>query len=382
MSSVVSLADCSDLLASSSPPRGPRRVQALASAIRLRIAEGRWEAGDRLPSVRDLSAALAVHPRVVSAAYGLLRGEDVLAGTAGGGTRVASSRSSAPSARAARLARLADGLVTATLAQGFSAEEVEAAVASAAARLRAAHGERQPLPTGGRSLHLTGSHDLSIEILAAHLAAGRHPLRLTFDFRGSLAGLLRLAADRADLAAVHLLDAATGEYNAPYVARLLPGRGARLLLVAEREQGLIVPPGNPGRLASAADLARPGLRLANRQEGSGTRTLLDALLARAGALPAGIEGYDREFPTHVAVALAVAQGSADVGVGIQAAAHAFGLGFVPLAREPYELAYLPDRLGLRAAERLVDALRSEPFRRAVAGLGGYDTARGGEVRDT
>ncbi len=375
------LDDLTGLLGRQSPPRGPRRVEGLARALRDRIADGRLAPGDRLPPIRELASRLRVHPRVVSGAYSLLRQEGLATGSTGAGTRVADPRLRAPAERAAQLGGIADDFVRTALARGFAPEEIEAAATAAASRLRSDQMLYANARTVSRTLRLAGSHDLSIEVLAANLGAGRHPMRLAPDFCGSLAGLLRLAAGQADLAAVHLLDPPTGGYNAPAVARVLGPGSARLLLVAERVQGLLLPASNPFGLRSIDDLARPGVRLANRQEGSGTRTLLDVLLSRAGISPSAIAGYRHELPTHIAVAQAVARGAADVGLGIEAAARAHGLAFVPLAREPYELTYQPDRIGPRLLARLRDVLASNAFRQAVALLGGYDTRHSGDVRE-
>jgi molybdate-binding protein/DNA-binding transcriptional regulator YhcF (GntR family) len=373
------LAHCNDAESSHARAETPRSA-ALAAELRHRIASGDLAAGDRLPAVRVLAAQRGVHPRVVSAAYAELRDEGVLEGRAGAGTRVSPPSSRATGQRVARLSALAADLLDRALADGYAPEEVSAAVANAAGRWREdrreAEGRRSARP---RTLRLAGSHDLALELLAAQLGAGRHPVRLIPRFDGSLPGLLDLAAGSADVAGVHLLDHVSGEYNLPFVRRLLPGRAARLVLLAERDQGLMVPPGNPLRLAVITDLCRPGVRLANRQEGSGTRALLDALLFRAGCSPRSVEGYDHVLPTHLAVANAVALGSADVGLGIAAAAGALGLEFLPVAREPYELVFA-ETTPAPLIERVRRVLSSEPFRSAVAALGGYDPARSGEER--
>lgn len=361
---------------------GESRGRMLAGELRRRIALGELAPGDQLPSVRQLAGALGVHTRLVVAAYAELRAEGLVSGTAGAGTRVASPASPrATLARTGRLSTLADDVLSRALAEGFAPEEVESAVALAAGRWRSDRAVQADGPTAqGRLLRLAGSHDLSVEVLAARLGAGRRPVRLVPTFGGSLAGLLRLAAGQADLAAVHLLEPTSGEYNVPFVRRVLGGRPAVLLLAVEREQGLMVPPGNPRGVQGLRDLVRPGMRLANRQEGSGTRVLLDALLPQAGVPGQVISGYARQLPSHVAVAQAVATGEADIGLGIEAAARLLGLEFLPLAREPYELAYLEGPKNVRIMAHVRRVLQSEAFRSGVAALGGYHTARSGETR--
>ncbi len=150
--------------------------------------------------------------------------------------------------------------------------------------------------------------------------------------------------------------------------------------LAEREQGLVLAPGNPLRIASLADVARTRARYVNRQKDAGTRILLDALLARAGLAPNAIEGYERLEFSHLAVAQLVADGSADAGLAIRAAARVFGLDFVSLAWEPYDLALPASSLDEPRIARLIATLREPGFRAEVEALGGYDCARAGEVR--
>jgi putative molybdopterin biosynthesis protein len=147
--------------------------------------------------------------------------------------------------------------------------------------------------------------------------------------------------------------------------------------LVHREQGLLVAPGNPLGLSGVADLARPGLTYVNRQRGAGTRVLLDYELARSGIDPADVVGYEREEPTHLAVAAAIASGRADCGMGVLAAARAFGLDFVPVTREPYDLVLERDALGLPLLAPFWDLLQSPVFRSAVEDLGGYETTEMG-----
>jgi putative molybdopterin biosynthesis protein len=146
-----------------------------------------------------------------------------------------------------------------------------------------------------------------------------------------------------------------------------------VIRLVHRDQGLMVAAGNPLGLKGIDDLARPGVRYVNRQRGAGTRVLLDHELRNRGISPGEIDGYAREEPTHLAVAAAVAAGRADAGLGITAAARAFGLDFLPVTREPYDLV-----VGAREADSprlapLWALLESRGFRAAVQELGGYGT---------
>jgi putative molybdopterin biosynthesis protein len=225
-----------------------------------------------------------------------------------------------------------------------------------------------------RTIVAIGSHDPVLD-LAASLLRARDPLRtLVSGPVGSLGGLVALREGLCHLAGCHLLDPATGEYTLPWIERVLPGREVDVVRLVHREQGLIVAPGNPLGLTGLADLGRA--RYVNRQRGAGTRVLLDHELGRLGVDPAAIDGYAREEPTHLAVAAAVAAGRADAGLGVLAAARAFGLGFVPVAREPFDLVMAP---GEPAVAPLLELMGDAGFMAAVAALGGYSTEETGRV---
>lgn len=187
--------------------------------------------------------------------------------------------------------------------------------------------------------------------------------------RGSRAALEALARGVVHVAGAHLDDPSTGRGNAPWVEELVPFPCTRISF-AVWEQGLLVRPGEGVR--GAADLARRGLRLVNREEGSGSRLLLDAALKAAGVVPASVAGYGTQASGHLAVAEAVASGTADVGVAIRAAAVACDLDWVPLREEAYELT-IPDHfLDLPAVGALLDVLRRPGTRSQVEALSGYD----------
>lgn len=224
-----------------------------------------------------------------------------------------------------------------------------------------------------------GSHDLALDLLASHLRSFAPSARLTSANVGSLGGLLALKRGDAHLAGSHLLDEQTGEYNRAFVDRLLPGEDVLLVNLTYRDQGLIVPPGNPQGLHDLADLTRPEVRFVNRQKGAGTRVLLDYHLQQRGIGREQITGYEREEFTHMAVAAAVLSGTATVGMGILAAARALGLEFIPLFKERYDLV-VPRRHWEHALlAPLRQALASEDYRQAVAALGGYDVSEMGTI---
>jgi len=193
---------------------------------------------------------------------------------------------------------------------------------------------------------------------------------------GSHQALLSLARGEAHIAGCHLLDDATGIYNNSWVQQLVPFP-CTLVTFASWQQGLIVAFGNPKQIQGVAGLANPGIRLVNRQAGSGSRALLDRALAGAGIPVEKIDGYEREEWGHLAVAAAVASGSADVGIGVKAAAVAMGLDFLPLEEERYDLV-IPDHfLDEGPVQVLLDLLRSPTLHRRVESLGGYDVSQMG-----
>src|SRR5215210_7860555 len=222
-----------------------------------------------------------------------------------------------------------------------------------------------------RTIVAVGSHDLVLDLAASELRAADPGVTLASSNVGSLGGLVALRDGLCHVAGSHLLDPQSGEYTLPYVDRVLGGRDVAVVRLVHREQGLIVAPGNPLGLTGIEDLARDGVRYVNRQRGAGTRVLLDHELARRGIAADAIGGYAREEHTHLAVAAAIAAGRADCGLGLLAAARAFGLGFVPVAEEPYDLVVSAAGLEDPALAPLWDLLESPSFAASVRGLGGY-----------
>src|SRR5215469_12469390 len=188
-----------------------------------------------------------------------------------------------------------------------------------------------------------GSHDLVLDLAASALRADDAMVTLASSNVGSLGGLVALRDGLCHIAGSHLLDPASGEYTMPYIDRVFGSAASDVAVVrlVERSQGLMVAAGNPLGIGELADLCRPGVRYVNRQRGAGTRVLLDVMLGQLGLTASSIEGYAREEPTHLAVAAAITSGRADTGMGIMAAARAFGLDFVPVTREPYDLVVAP-----------------------------------------
>ena len=178
-----------------------------------------------------------------------------------------------------------------------------------------------------------------------------------------------------------LLDEESGGYNTAFIKRYFPQGGVRLVECVGRTQGLMLAPGNPRRIREIRDLTAPGLRYVNRQKGSGTRILIDYLRKKEGIDTADIYGYDREEFTHTSVAVQIASGTADAGMGIYSASKLYGLDFLPICTEQYDL-LIPDAAwDTPPVQRLLAVLRGPEFRARLEGLGGYQLDRPGRVRE-
>ncbi|MFW5837536.1 MAG: molybdopterin biosynthesis protein [Desulfovibrionaceae bacterium] len=230
-----------------------------------------------------------------------------------------------------------------------------------------------------RVLVHVGSHDNTLDLLADELMLADPPLRLVSSHVGSLAGLTALAQGGALFAGAHLFDPDSGDFNFPFIAKYLKNVEVQAVNLAIRHQGLMVRPGNPLSIGGVADLSRPGVRFINRQSGAGTRILLDHSLRQAGIKPEDVTGYEREEYTHMAVAVNVASGAADCGLGVQAAANALGLDFVPLARERYDLVVPAAHMADWRIKAMLAVVRDPAFQQRVEALGGYETALSGRV---
>jgi molybdate-binding protein len=215
--------------------------------------------------------------------------------------------------------------------------------------------------------------------LASHFSEIAPGYSLQLHFTGSLGGLIALAEGKADIAGSHLWDEQSGKFNQPFVQRFFPGKRIALVTLAHRRLGLILPAGNPYDIQGLQDLTRTGLHFANRQPGSGTRVWLDIVLRNAGVQSDAILGYREGKMTHFAVARAVAEGQADVGIGLEAAAQSYGLDFLLLTHDRYDLIVPEPGMGQGAIIALIEWLQEKDAREMIDGLGGYDSQDTGRV---
>ncbi|MTI60126.1 MAG: molybdopterin biosynthesis protein [Firmicutes bacterium] len=228
-----------------------------------------------------------------------------------------------------------------------------------------------------KTLLSAGSNDLTLDILKDELAG------TGYDFiaksTGSLGGLTALKRRETHLAGTHLLDPETGEYNFSYLKNLFKNREIMLVNLVYREQGLMFRKDNTKKIQGFEDLAKKDLLFINRQRGAGTRVLLDYMLKEKGINPEEINGYERIEYTHMTLAAAIASGGADTGLGILAAARAFDLDFIPIAKERYDLAIPKEYWEDERIQKLLQVIHSDKFKERVNKLPGYNTSKTGQV---
>ena len=242
--------------------------------------------------------------------------------------------------------------------------------------VRPERGEMRPEP---RPLLLAaGSDDPSLSVLRELFERRTKPASLFLNTVGSSAGLTALRNGVADFATAHLLDPKSGEYNLPFVKDLVGDRTVVVQLFY-RQLGLVVARGNPLKLCAIGDLARPKVRLINRQAGSGTRLHLDQALSRLKIDAHNLNGYETSVSTHLDVAMRVLRGEADTGLATLASARMLGLDFVPLTRERFDAVIARERFFSPEIQTLLSIVGSSEFRCRLAAMGGYDGAESGRI---
>ena len=231
------------------------------------------------------------------------------------------------------------------------------------------------------TLVIIGSHDPLLDELSDLIHREDRRLFLSSAHVGSMGGIMAVRRGEAHAAGIHLLDTETGEYNRSFIRRYFPHGGVYLVRCVGRQQGLMLQPGNPLGITSFADIARDGLCYVNRQKGSGTRILTDWLCRKEGVDPDRVYGYEREELTHNAVAVQIAGDSADAGMGIWSAARLYGLDFLPICVEEYDL-LIPEKVwNSNLVKQLICTLKSDAFKTRIEAMGGYTLDRPGEIID-
>ncbi|HOP61955.1 MAG TPA: molybdopterin biosynthesis protein [Spirochaetota bacterium] len=226
---------------------------------------------------------------------------------------------------------------------------------------------------------VTGSHDPLIDEISDILRQSDFSYFVASSHVGSMGGIMAIKRNEAHIAGIHLLDEATGEYNVPYIKKYLNTDEVALVKGVKRTQGLIVQKNNPMNITKISDLDKINIRFVNRQKGSGTRILLDYLLNKENINPDNIYGYTREEYTHLSVAVQIANGSADAGLGIYSAAGIYDLDFVPVCEEEYDFIIQRKNLESDHVRKFLSVLKSEEFKHRLLKIGGYSLEHCGEI---
>ncbi len=362
----------------------PILYKQIAGEIKNDILEGRLGKGDRLPSIRELSIRWNCTAGTIQRAFLELADQNLIESHAGKGTHVVGHpnpgtlKNDSPLWQA-NLVHQAEEFLLESITQGYSSHDVQQAMDLAMDRWRTI----KPIVHKSNmenNLKFSGSHDQVVVWLSNNFPKIVTNGSIDLTFNGSLSGLLQLAEGITDIAGCHLWDAESDQYNDPFINKLFPGKTMAVIHLAKRCLGFILSPGNPKKVYKLQDLTKPNLRLINRQAGSGTRVWFDSMLTRYRINSQGILGYSDEVSTHTEIARLIAESRVDTGIGLQSAAEAYRLEFVPLTEESYELVCFQDFLVNPAMRSLIDWLKNSAVLELTKDFSGYDFAKSGLVR--
>lgn len=230
-----------------------------------------------------------------------------------------------------------------------------------------------------RQLIISGQ-DMSLDILANYLEKSSKRFRPLRSYVGSLESLISMYQGYSDIVSTHLIEGISGEYNVPYINKILVNFQYIVIHLLTRKAGFYVKKGNPLNIKHWEDLRRKNIKIVNREKGAGARVLLDECLRKYRIPVSEINGYDNEVTNHVSVASAVAKGDADVGVGIERGANLVkDVDFIPLVNEKYDLVILKNDENRELISQVLQILRSVHFQNDLKALGGYDLSQTGQV---
>ncbi|MFS0783270.1 substrate-binding domain-containing protein [Bacillus sp. 1P06AnD] len=220
--------------------------------------------------------------------------------------------------------------------------------------------------------------DIVLDILSKSIEKekGKTPLRV---YNGSLNSLIAMYNGECDIVSLHLYDGETGEYNLPYVKRILVSHPFALINLMCRNAGIYVQKGNPKRIETWADLGNKEIKWANREKGSGARILFDEQLKKQGIAADSVNGYEDELTSHFAVASAVANGQADAAVGIESVSKMVNVDFIPLVKERYDIVVLKKKEQTDSLELVKKIIQSNEFKKQLKQMNGYDSRLTGTV---
>ena len=230
----------------------------------------------------------------------------------------------------------------------------------------------KPLKEIDNNLVSIGSHDVIMDLIG-------DSIKLCSTHVGSFGGILAIKQRNTDIAPIHMLDEDTGEYNISFIQKYFPSEDMVLVKGVERIQGLIVQKGNPLKLKEIKDILEKNVKFVNRQRGSGTRILLDYWLKNENLNYRDLKGYDYEVGTHLDVAMAIKNGTAEAGLGIMEAAKITDLDFIPLAKEEYDFLINPEIKNSEKIKEFIKFLKSDFLKKKIESLDGYSLNKSGEV---
>lgn len=233
-------------------------------------------------------------------------------------------------------------------------------------------------PRNSKNKIIICGQDIVLDLLGKYVERKLNT-KILRSHEGSFNGVMALYNGECDIASLHLYDGDTGEYNTPYLKKILVSHGYTLLNLVCRQAGFYVAKGNPLHIQGIADFATQPLRLINREKGSGARTLLDEQLRQHAIKPTAITGYFTEEASHIDVAAAVANGQADIGIGIEKIAKLANVDFIPLISERYDIVLLNSTENKPLLDALIEILQSAQFQAEITALGDYDTSQTGKI---
>lgn len=244
-------------------------------------------------------------------------------------------------------------------------------------------GQYNRVQTNYKNEFIICGQDLLLDVLTRHLECHPKGVQALRYYVGSYNGLVELYKDNVSIATAHLWDSDTGEYNVPYVRRLIPGVPCVIINLVYRMQGFYVAKGNPKNIKTWEDLIRPDVKMVNREPGCGVRVFIDEQLRKNKIPHQMVAGYNYQETSHLSVASAVARGNADVGVGNEKASmQVKDVEFVPLKKERYDLVIKEEFINTQAIQTTLEIINSEEFKSELKGIGGYDLSDIGKIMAT
>jgi len=354
----------------------------IAASLRRDIFNGLYKTGDTLPSLRSISDSWRCTIGTAQRAFQKLAEEGLVTSHIGKGTRVIGMVpiKQEDTLRQASLINQSEKFLIELLTSGFTPAEVEDAFRVAMERWRKVSHSQDISPQ--QTIRFAGSHDPVVAWIATHFNEISVRYNLHINFSGSLAGLMSLADGKADIAGSHLWDKETETYNTPMLKSLFPGEKLALITMANRRMGWLISRGNLKSFQTIQDLTRSDIRFVNRHAGSGTRVYFDGLLSKHKIESGTITGYENQKSNHAEIALEISEGKADVGLGLEAAARAYGLDFIFENLERYDLIVEEKSFESQPVQELITWLKTDRFQQILSSMGGYDGTNCGEVRWT